>query len=42
MDPAADPRFSFAPFATTEPNCPITYTVALSAGNTEMDPTVYD
>ena len=42
MDPAADPRFSFAKFGTTNANCPISYSVALSAGNTAMMTTVFN
>jgi hypothetical protein len=37
-----DPRFTFPKFLTTEPNCPITYTINPSAGNTFMDSFVYD
>jgi hypothetical protein len=37
-----DPTFTFPKFSTTEPNCPITYSINPSVGNTFMDPTVYN
>ena len=35
-----DPTIGFPKFLTTEPNCPISYTLTPSAGNTFMDTTV--
>ena len=35
-----DPKIGFPKFLTSEPNCPITYTLTPSAGNTYMDTTV--
>ena len=37
-----DPTFTFPKVSTTEPNCPITYTINPSPGNTFMDPFVYN
>ena len=42
ITPGSVPQVNIPKFSTTEPNCPITYTMTPSAGNTYMDTTVYN